>query len=75
MRYLFTKKVKIVLIVALLLTGGLAVASNLLGTTIGDLVVQGVLTPLRAGASALTAQAEPIPPVLPWRKDNSLRRR
>jgi rod shape-determining protein MreC len=60
MRYLFTKKVKIVLIVALLLTGGLAVASNLLGTTIGDLVVQGVLTPLRAGASALTEQAENI---------------
>lgn len=60
MRYLFTKKVKIVLIVALLLTGGLAVASNLLGTTIGDLVVQAVLTPLRAGASALTEQAENI---------------
>ncbi len=60
MRYLFTKKVKIVLIVALLLTGGLAVASNLLGTTIGDLVVQAVLTPLRAGASALTDQAENI---------------
>ena len=60
MRYLFTKKVKIVLIVAVLLTGGLAVASNLLGTTIGDLVVQSVLAPLRAGASALTQQAENI---------------
>ena len=60
MRYLFTKKVKIVLIVAVLLTGALAVASNLLGTTIGDLVVQSVLTPLRAGASALTEQAENI---------------
>ena len=60
MRYLFTKKVKIVLIVAVLLTAGLAVASNLLGTTIGDLVVQAVLTPLRAGASALTDQAENI---------------
>lgn len=60
MRYLFTKKVKIVLIVAVLLTAGLAVASNLLGTTIGDLVVQSVLTPLRAGASALTQQAENI---------------
>ena len=60
MRYLFTKKVKIVLIVALLLTGGLAVVSNLLGTTVGDLVVQAVLTPLRAGASALTEQAENI---------------
>ncbi len=60
MRYLFTKKVKIVLIVAVLLTAGLAVASNLLGTTIGDLVVQAVLTPLRVGASALTDQAENI---------------
>ena len=60
MRYLFTKKVKIVLIVAVLLTAGLAVASNLLGTTIGDLVVQAVLTPLRSGASALTDQAENI---------------
>lgn len=60
MRYLFTKKVKIVLIIAVLLTAGLAVASNLLGTTIGDLVVQAVLTPLRAGASALTDQAENI---------------
>ena len=60
MRYLFTKKVKIVLIVAVLLTAGLAVASNLLGTTFGDLVVQAVLTPLRAGASKLTDQAENI---------------
>lgn len=60
MRYLFTKKVKIVLIVALLLTAGLAVAANLLGTTVGDVVVQAVLTPLRAGASALTDQAEQI---------------
>ena len=60
MRYLFTRKVKIVLIVALILTFGLAVASNLLGATIGDWVVQGVLTPLRAGASALTDQAEQI---------------
>ena len=60
MRYLFTKKVKIVLIVAVLLTAGLAVAANLLGTTIGDVVVQTVLTPLRAGASALTVQAEKI---------------
>ena len=60
MRYLFTKKVKIVLIVAVLLTAGLAVAANLLGTTVGDVVVQTVLAPLRAGASALTVQAEKI---------------
>ena len=60
MRYLFTKKVKIALVVALLLTAGLTVASNLLGTTVGELVVQGILTPLRAGASALTDGAEQI---------------
>lgn len=60
MRYFFTTKVKIVLIVALLLAAGLAVATNLLGVTVGDLLVQGVLTPLRAGASALTDQAEQI---------------
>lgn len=60
MRYLFTKKVKIALVVALLLTAGLTVASNLLGTTVGELVVQGILTPLRTGASALTDGAEKI---------------
>lgn len=60
MRYLFTKKVKIVLIIALLLTAGLAVTYNLLGTTGGDTVVQSILAPLRAGASALTEQAEQI---------------
>ena len=60
MRYLFTKKVKIVLIIAVLLTAGLAVSASLLGTTIGDVVVQAVLTPLRTGASALTQQAENI---------------
>ena len=60
MRYLFTKKVKIVLVVALLLAGGLAIATNLLGTTVGDLVVQGILTPLRTGASALTDKAEQL---------------
>lgn len=60
MRYLFTKKVKIVLVIALLLTAGLAVATNLLGTTVGDLFVKTVLTPLRAGASALTDRAEQL---------------
>lgn len=58
MRYLLTKKVKVVLIIAVLLTAALAVTSNLLGTTIGDLVVQSVLTPLRSGTSALTQKAE-----------------
>lgn len=60
MRHFFTTKVKIVLILALLITAGLAVATNLLGVTVGELFVQGVLTPLRTGASALTDQAEQL---------------
>lgn len=60
MRYLFTKKVKIILITAVLLSAGLAVATNLLGVTVGDLVVQGILTPLRTGVSALTDRMEQV---------------
>ena len=60
MRHFFTTKVKIVLIVALLVTAGLAVATNLLGVTVGELFVQSVLTPLRTGASALTDRAEKL---------------
>lgn len=60
MRHFFTTKVKVVLIVALLITAGLAVATNLLGVTVGDLLVQTVITPLRTGASALTDRAEQL---------------
>ena len=58
MKYFFTTKVKVVLIVAVLLTAGLAIIGNLLGKTPADKLVQGILTPLRTGASNLTAQAE-----------------
>lgn len=60
MRHFFTRKVKVVLIIALLVTAGLAVATNLTGMTVGDLLVQTVLTPLRTGASALTDRAEKL---------------
>ena len=60
MRHFFTTKVRVVLIVALLLTAGLAVLTSLTGTTVGDLFVKGVLTPLRSGAQSLTAQAEKV---------------
>ena len=60
MKHFFTSKVKIVLIIAMLLTAGLAVASNIFGLTVGELVVQGVLAPLRTGASTLTAQAQKL---------------
>lgn len=60
MRHFFTTKVKVVLILALLITAGLAVATNLMGVTVGDLLVQTVITPLRTGASALTDRAEQL---------------
>lgn len=58
MKYFFTTKVKIVLIVAALLTAGLAIVGNLLGKTPADKAVQGVLAPIRNGANSLTLQAE-----------------
>lgn len=58
MKYYFTTKVKLVLIVAALLAAGLAIVGNLTGKTPGDMLVQGVLTPLRNGVSSITAQAE-----------------
>lgn len=58
MKHFFSTKVKIVLVVALLLSAGLAVLTNLTGTTVGDLFVKGVLTPLRTGVSSLTDQAQ-----------------
>ena len=60
MKHFFTTKVKAVLIIAVLLSAGLAITSSLLGKSIPDLLVQGVLTPLRSGVSGLTLQAEKL---------------
>lgn len=60
MRHFFSTRVQVVLILALLITVGLVIASNLTGMSIPSVVVQGVLTPIRAGANALTNQAEDI---------------
>ena len=58
MRHFFSTRVRVVLILALLIAGVLAVTSSLTGKSVPSLVVQTVLTPLRAGANALTNQAE-----------------
>lgn len=58
MRHFFSTRIRVVLILALLLTGVLAVVSGLTGKNIPSVIVQTVLTPLRAGANALTNQAE-----------------
>ena len=58
MKHYFTKTVRTILIVAVLLAVLLAVLGNLNGLTLPQMFVQGVLTPLRSGAAALTDQAE-----------------
>jgi len=58
MKYFFTTKVKVILVIAVLLTVGLAILGNLVGKTPMDTLVQELLTPLRTGVSALTDQAE-----------------
>ena len=58
MRHFFSTKVKVVLIIALLLSIGLAVLSGLTNTTPGDLFIKGILTPLRTGTSALADNAQ-----------------
>lgn len=60
MRHYFTTRVRVVLVVAVLLAALLAVLSSLTGLNIGEMFVQGVLTPLRSGVSELKDQAEQI---------------
>lgn len=58
MRNLFSTRVKIILVIAALLTAALAILSGITNTTIPHLVVQGILTPFRAAGTALTSTAE-----------------
>jgi len=57
MKHLFSNRVKIVLIVAVLIAVLLTVITSLTGFDLPDLFVKGVLTPIRTGASMLTEQA------------------
>ncbi|MBO5129313.1 MAG: rod shape-determining protein MreC [Oscillospiraceae bacterium] len=58
MRHLFTTRIRVLIIVAVLLAAGLAVLSNATGMSIPGMLVQGALAPFRAGANALTSSAE-----------------
>lgn len=60
MKHFFSSRVRVVLIAAILLAVVLAVVGNLTGMSIPDMVVKGILTPIRTGASKLTDQAEQI---------------
>ena len=60
MRQIFSKRVRNVVIAALLLTLVLGIAAGTLGFNLPDVAVKTVLQPLRSGAQALTRQAEGI---------------
>lgn len=58
MRHLFSTRLKVLLVIAAILTAGLAIVSSLTSRTIPDLVIQGILTPFRAAGTALTDTAQ-----------------
>ena len=60
MKQIFSKRVRNVLIAAVLLTIVLSIAAGALGFRVPEIAVKTVLQPLRAGAQALTSQAEGI---------------
>ena len=60
MKQIFSKKVRSVLIAAVLITVVLSVAASALGFQLPEVVVKTVLQPMRSGAQAVTRQAEGI---------------
>ena len=58
MRHFFSSKVRVVLIIAVLLSIALAIIGNLSGLTLPEMAVQGVIAPLRTGLSRLRDSAE-----------------
>ena len=60
MKHLFSTRVKVLLIAAVLVSAGLAILSGATNQSIPSIIVQGILTPFRAGANALTKQSEQI---------------
>ena len=60
MRHLFTMKIKVLIVVAVLLTIGLAVLGNAMGLGLPGLLVQGALAPVRYAANALNIQAQDL---------------
>lgn len=58
MKKLFSTRVRVVIVIAVILTAALSILSGITSTSVPALVVQGVLTPIRAGANAMTKQVE-----------------
>ena len=58
MKHLFTGRVRIIVIVAVLAAAALAILSNAMGMNLPTMLTQAVVAPVRYGATALTDQAE-----------------
>ena len=58
MKHFFTNRIRIVLVTAVLLAVALAVISSLTGLKLPQVLVQGVLTPFRAGVAKLSDQSQ-----------------
>lgn len=60
MKHFFTTRIRVVLIAAVLIAAVLTVISSITGLNLPNMMVQGILTPIRTGVSRLTDQAEKI---------------
>ena len=60
MKHFFTTRIRVVLIAAVLIAAVLTVISSITDLNLPNMLVQGVLTPIRTGVSRLTDQAEKI---------------
>ena len=58
MRHLFSTRLRVILIIAAVLSIGLTIVSGAVNQSVPSLLVQGLLAPLRYSANALTGQAE-----------------
>ena len=58
MKHLISGRVRIILIVAILLSAALAILSNAMGLSIPAMVTQSLIAPIKYGATALTDTAE-----------------
>ena len=58
MRHLFSTKLRIILVVAVLLSAALAVVAGVTNQTLPGMIVQGVLAPFRSAVNGLTNLAE-----------------
>lgn len=58
MRHLFSTRLKIILVVAAILTAAIAIVASLTTQSLPDLLVKGILAPFRAAGTALTDTAQ-----------------